>query len=67
MAGALADSSEQTRSHLVHFVKNMNTSFMGLSKSRFHNLFSDAFDLNVHLQRHNAFVGPCDFKVHVAR
>ena len=51
--------------YLVHFTKNMNSGFIGLTKRRFHNLFGDAFDLDVHLQRCNTFVGTRNLEVHI--
>ena len=50
-----------------HFAQDMKTSFLGLSQSRAHDVFIDAFDLDVHLNSGNAIFRAGDFEVHIAQ
>src|SRR5471032_1227322 len=51
---------------LVHLAEDVQARFQGLAQSDFHDLFGDAFDLDVHLQRGNTLGGTGYFEVHVA-
>src|SRR5690606_40944628 len=48
-------------------IKNVHTTGISLVQCRLHDLFSNPFDLDVHLQCSNTVCRTCDFKVHVAK
>ena len=50
---------------LLHDAKDVQASLPGLFQRLGHDLSVDARNLNVHLQRRDAFVSAGDFKVHV--
>src|SRR5450830_2071940 len=52
---------------LVHLAEDVQARFQGLAQSDFHDLFGDAFDLDVHLQRGHTFGGTGYLEVHVAQ
>ncbi len=51
----------------VHHFQDVQTSTTSLLQSNLHDLFGDAFDLDVHLQRGHTFGGTGYFEVHVAQ
>src|SRR5690606_35189395 len=53
--------------HLVHLGQDVKTGFVGLVQGNFHDLFGDALDLDVHLQRGNAIGSTGYLEVHVAQ
>src|SRR5690554_687503 len=55
------------RQHLVHLTEDIQTSIVSLVQSQFHDLFGDALDLDVHLQRGNTLLGTGNLEVHVAQ
>ena len=52
--------------HLIHLREDGQTCLEGLFQRLLKNLLVDPLDLDVHLQRGNAFGGPRDLEVHVA-
>ncbi len=50
-----------------HFAQDVQTTSLGLLQSLLHDLFGDAFDLDVHLQGGNALSGTGHLEVHVAQ
>src|SRR5690606_4658377 len=55
------------RQHFVHLLEDVQTSVMGLVQGQFHDLFGDALDLDVHLQRGNTLLGTGYLEVHIAQ
>src|SRR5690606_14693525 len=53
--------------HLVHLAEDVQTRFQSLVQRAFHDLFGDALDLDVHLQRGHAIGGTGNLEVHVAQ
>ena len=51
---------------LGHFAENVQAAILGLAQRGLHDLFGDAGDLDVHLQRGNAAFGAGHLEVHVA-
>ncbi len=57
----------RARQRFRHFAQDMRAALMRLRKRRFHDLFGDTGDLDVHLQRGNALARPGDLEIHVAQ
>ena len=51
---------------LRHLIKNMQPTFVRLGECRLHDLFRNARDLDVHLQRGHTFFCAGYFEIHVA-
>src|SRR6476661_7764124 len=51
---------------LGHLAEDVDASVPGLAERNPHDLFGDALDLDVHLQRGDAVIGAGDLEVHVA-
>ena len=51
----------------AHFTQNMRAAALRLVKRDLHNLFRNAGDFNVHLQRGNAHFRASNFEIHVAQ
>ena len=67
MRGANSPSSARAPvERLAHFAKNMQPALPGLGQGDPHDLFVDAGDLDVHLQRGDALLGAGHLEVHVA-
>ena len=49
-----------------HFTQDVQTAFVRLSESGSHDVFVDAFDLDVHLNAGDAVFGSSDFEIHIA-
>src|SRR5699024_10812012 len=49
-----------------HFAEDVFAAALRLAQRNLHDLFGDAGDLDVHLQRGDAVGGACDLEVHVA-
>src|SRR5690606_14045739 len=64
--GVLGDRRTRRGDHLVHLTEDVDTRLVGLLQGVFHDLFGDALDLDVHLQRGNALGGTGHLEVHVA-
>ena len=63
----LAKFRARRRQRLAHLDEDVQAAVFGLSQRDAHDLFSDARDLDIHLQRRDAAVGAGDLEVHVAK
>ncbi len=50
---------------LLHLGEDMNTALFGLGKGFAHDLPINSIDLNIHLQRGNAFTGSDYLEIHI--
>ena len=67
MRGANSPSSARPSvKALRHFAEDVLAAVFGLAQRDLHDLFGDAFDLDVHLQRGDAIGGTGHLEVHVA-
>src|SRR5271163_4872170 len=62
----LAELGPGAGDRLAHFAENMHAAVTRLSQCLAHDLLGDAGDLDVHLQRSDAFAGAGDLEIHVA-
>jgi hypothetical protein len=67
MRGAWAESSARGAQSLGHFTQDVRAAFLGLGQSLTHDFFGDPGDLDVHLERGDAFAGAGHLEVHVAQ
>src|SRR5690606_33198073 len=51
----------------LHFLEDVQAALLRLRQRDLHDLFGDALDLDVHLQRRNTLLGAGDLEVHVAQ
>ncbi|CCK04988.1 Spidroin 1 [Cronobacter sakazakii 701] len=63
----LRDIATRCVDSLFHHAKNVQTRTFSLIQRHLHDLFSDAFDFDIHLQRSDTFTGTGYFEVHVAQ
>ena len=61
-----AELSACAGDRLRHLAEDVQTAFLRLSERDAHDLFGDAGDLDVHLQRRDTLLGACHLEVHVA-
>ncbi len=67
MRGACSPSSARAEvKRLAHLAENVQAAVLRLAERDAHDLFGDAGDLDVHLQRGDAALGAGDLEVHVA-
>ena len=67
MRGAYSPSSgARLGQRLGHLVEDVQAPVLGLIERDAHDLFGDAGDLDVHLQRGDAFARSGDLEIHVA-
>ena len=63
----LGDVLARRLQHLVHLVQDVHAGLQRLVQRLIHDVFGDAVDLDVHLQRGDPLVGSRHFEVHVAK
>src|SRR6185295_5629420 len=62
----LAELRTRGGQSLGHFTEDVQATFLGLGERDLHDLFGDAGDLDIHLQRGDTLVGARHLEVHVA-
>src|SRR5690606_17595919 len=62
----LGDGRTRRGEHVVHFTQDVQARLVRRLQSRFHDLFGDALDLDIHLQGSDALGGTGHLEVHVA-
>ena len=65
--GVLRNAFAARRDRLRHFAEDVQTALLRLGDGRAHDVFGDGRDLDVHLQRGDAFLGSGNLEVHVAQ